>query len=71
MPEDHNDSNAGTMRITMNVQPSHSLGQTVEQEDQVFNIQYAEELYQIDADGTADRVAVIAQPLSEPRSELL
>jgi len=70
MPEDQDNSNPGTMQITMNAPPTHSLGQIIEQEDQVFNIQCAEELYQIDADRIADRVAVRAQPLSEPLSEL-
>jgi len=50
MPEDQDDSDPGIMPITNNALPSHSSGQTAEQEDQDFDIQNAEELDQVDAD---------------------
>ena len=50
MPGDQDYSNRGMMTITNNAIPSYFSGRTVEQEDQDFNIQYAEELDQLEAD---------------------
>ena len=50
MAGDQDYSDRGMMTITNNAIPSYFSGRTVEQEDQDFNIQYAEELDQLEAD---------------------
>ena len=50
MPEDQDNSDPGIMLITSNAPASHSLGQTVEPEDQDFDIQNAQLLDLVDAD---------------------
>jgi len=50
MPEDQDDSDLGNMPMTKNALLSHSSGRTVEPEDQDFDIQYAEELDQVDTE---------------------